>query len=198
MVEPGRVPHHPTPLSTRVGVLVALLVAALVLAGPPAGAQPSRRSFDQARTWSWPLDASAGAPAVLRRASIPALPWQPGHRGVDLAASPGQAVLAPVDGVVVAAGRVAGRGVVSIRSGSGWRATLEPVDPSVRAGDVVVRGQVVASVSAGTEGSHCGSTSCLHWGVRTGTGSNAAYRDPLALLRRPVALLPVPGWAGSG
>ena len=105
-------------------------------------------------------------------------------------------MLAPVDGVVVAAGPVAGRGVVSIRSASGWRATLEPVDPSVTVGDVVARGQVVGALSAPAGGGHCGATSCLHWGVRTGSGADTAYRDPLALLRRPVRLLPVPGWAG--
>ena len=186
----------------------ALLAGALVLAGGPASAQPAApvtaaaaaRTAAPAGAWSWPVDATGGAPAVLRPATLPSRPWQPGHRGVDLAAAPGQAVLAPVDGVVVAAGRVAGRGVVSIRSAWGWRATLERVDPSVAVGDAVSRGQVVGALSApgGSGAEHCGALSCLHWGVRRGSGAQVVYRDPLALLRRPVRLLPVPGWAVAG
>jgi len=175
------------PVATPVATPVAADVSALAAARPTASEG----------AWAWPLDATGGAPAVLRPATLPTHPWQPGHRGVDLAAAPGQAVLAPVDGVVVAAGRVAGRGVVSIRSASGWRATLEPVDPAVAVGEVVSRGQVVGALSAPGAGGaqHCGGASCLHWGVRTGSGARVVYRDPLALLRRPVRLLPVPGWA---
>lgn len=213
---PTAAPARSSPQDPRgallAGLLTALLAGAVVITGGPApaqlrepaalvaapvGARTAARPTAAEGTWSWPLEAAGGAPVVLRPATLPARPWQPGHRGVDLAAAPGQAVLAPVDGVVVAAGRVAGRGVVSIRSASGWRATLEPVDPSAAVGDVVSRGQVVGALSApGASGSqHCGTTSCLHWGVRTGSGAQVVYRDPLALLRRPVRLLPVPGWA---
>jgi murein DD-endopeptidase MepM/ murein hydrolase activator NlpD len=197
-----------TARSALAALLGLLLAGPLVLAGAPASAQPRQPAAPAtaataaaaaAAAWSWPLDATGGAPEVLRPASLPERPWQVGHRGVDLAAAPGQAVLAPVDGVVVTAGRVAGRGVVSIRSASGWRATLEPVDAAVTAGQVVSRGQVVGSVSAPGAGGaqHCAPPGCLHWGVRTGSGARVVYRDPLSLLRRPVRLLPVPGWAGS-
>ncbi|PWJ56409.1 Peptidase family M23 [Quadrisphaera granulorum] len=131
---------------------------------------------------------------MLRRASLPGRPWQPGHRGVDLAAAAGQTVLAPVSGVVVAGGGIAGRGVLSIRSSSGWRATLEPVDSTVRVGDRVERGQPVGTVQAEASSAHCAPTSCLHWGVRTGSGTQTRYLDPLTLLRPRVVLLPVPGW----
>ncbi|MBF5080678.1 M23 family metallopeptidase [Quadrisphaera sp. INWT6] len=199
----------PTPRSAPAALLglLALLVAGpLLLAGTPATAAPRQRAAPAtaatapAAAWSWPLDATGGAPEVLRPAVLPGRPWQAGHRGVDLAAAPGQAVLAPVDGVVVAAGRVAGRGVVSIRSASGWRATLEPVDAAVAVGQVVSRGQVVGALSAPGAGGaqHCAAPGCLHWGVRTGSGAQVVYRDPLSLLRRPVRLLPVPGWAGAG
>jgi len=197
----------PTARAAPAALLAASLAGALALAAVPAAAQPRepaalRGTTSPAATgttWWWPLDATGGAPAVLRPATLPARPWQRGHRGVDLAAAPGEAVLAPVDGVVVAAGRVAGRGVVSIRSASGWRATLEPVDPSVAVGDVVARGRVVGALSAPDAGGaqHCGAVSCLHWGVRSGSGAQVVYRDPLALLRRPVRLLPVPGWAAA-
>lgn len=60
---------------------------------------------------SWPL---AGRPAVMRSWEPPAGPYARGHRGVDLAAEPGAAVLAAASGQVSFAGRVAGRGVLAI------------------------------------------------------------------------------------
>lgn len=178
-------------------VVVLLAVAAVVAPPAPAAAAPAAVTAPSARDWWWPLDDGGGPPPVLRRASLPSLPWQPGHRGVDLAASAGQDVLAPVDGVVVAAGRVAGRPVVSIRAASGWRATLEPVEAAVAVGQRVVRGQRVGALAEGA--AHCGQRSCLHWGVRSGSGAQTRYRDPLSLLRPRVRLLPVPGWgAGAG
>ncbi len=196
-----RAARAPVPAGAGLGALLlaALAIGALPLAAPSAVAAPARASpaappaaASGAPRWGWPLDAAAGAPRVLRRADLPARPWEPGHRGVDLAADPGEAVLAPVDGVVVAAGRVAGRGVVSVRAASGWSATLEPVEAAVRVGERVRRGQVVGALSAGT--GHCGPAACLHWGVRSGSGAGVRYRDPLSLLRRRVVLLPVPGW----
>ncbi|MGQ7350205.1 M23 family metallopeptidase [Quadrisphaera oryzae] len=176
-------------------VLLALLVPVLPAAPAVAVVRPAAAAAPSGTGWWWPLDDAGGPPAVLRRASLPGRPWQAGHRGVDLAAAPGQVVLAPVDGVVVAAGDVAGRPVVSIRAASGWRATLEPVDASVAVGERVVRGQRVGALAAA--GAHCGTRTCLHWGVRAGSGAQVRYRDPLALLRPRVRLLPVPGWGGG-
>ncbi|MGQ7295507.1 peptidoglycan DD-metalloendopeptidase family protein [Quadrisphaera sp. KR29] len=191
------------------GALVAPAASAAALPGQPDGrpvlstggsstavAAPAPTGPGRATAWAWPLESGSGPPQVLRRAALPDRPWRAGHRGVDLAAVPGQPVLAPVDGVVVAAGPVAGRGVVSVRAASGWRATLEPVDARVAVGDRVVRGQVVGALSA--RDGHCGSAACLHWGVRTGSGAATRYRDPLALLRPRVRLLPVPGWGLGG
>lgn len=149
---------------------------ALVLPAPAvAGAQ----------RWGWPL---AGVPRVVREAAIPLSPWLPGHRGVDLAASAGDVVLAPADGVVAFAGSVVDRGVLTVVHAEGLRSSLEPVEPLVAVGEPVARGQPVARVAAG---GHCGS-GCLHWGVRR----QQAYLDPLTLLRpaEPPVLLP---WAGS-
>ncbi|WP_222710752.1 M23 family metallopeptidase [Quadrisphaera setariae] len=174
-------------------VVVLLSVAAALLTG--ASAASAAPAAPAGTAWWWPLDDDGGPPAVLRRASLPQRPWQPGHRGVDLAAVPGQDVLAPVDGVVVAAGLVAGRPVVSIRAASGWRATLEPVVAAVAVGDRVVRGQRVGALAG--DAAHCGTSTCLHWGVRTGSGAQTRYRDPLALLRPRVRLLPVPGWGAA-
>jgi len=108
--------------------------------------------------------------------------WLPGHRGVDLRASVGQAVRAAGDGRVVFAGPIAGRGVVSIDHG-GLRTTYEPVHPEVHAGDVVRSGDLIGSVSTGT--GHCGSGRCLHLGLRR----DREYLDPLLLLGRTSARL---------
>lgn len=141
----------------------------------------------------WPL---AGRPAVLRGWEPPADPYGPGHRGVDLAARPGDAVLAAATGRVSFAGRVAGRGVVVVElAGSGapaLRTTYEPVRALAAKGDEVAAGQTVGLLEAGPF--HC-AAGCLHWGLRQGD----AYLDPLSLLppallrRGPSRLLPVFG-----
>jgi len=95
-------------------------------------------------------------------------------------------VLAAGDGVVVFAGMVAGRPVVSIDHAGGLRTTYEPVDPTVAAGQQVARGSPVGTLLAGHHG--CAVTACLHWGLRRGE----TYLDPLALLEVPrVRLLPM-------
>ncbi|ONI49597.1 MULTISPECIES: murein hydrolase activator EnvC [Streptomyces] len=141
----------------------------------------------------WPL---TGRPAVLQGWEPPATPYGPGHRGIDLAARPGDAVVAAATGRVSFAGRVAGRGVLVIElAGSGappLRTTYEPVRGLVDKGDEVVAGQPVGVLEAGPF--HCAG-GCLHWGLRRGD----AYLDPLSLLppallrRGPSRLLPVFG-----
>jgi len=123
---------------------------------------------------------------VLRGFARPEHQWSAGHRGVDLAAQPGQPVLAAADGVVTFVGTVAGRGVVSVRHHGGWRTTYEPLSPVVTVGRPVRRGDRLGVVAA-TAG-HCAPRTCLHWGALLG----ADYRDPLTLLnhQRPVLLPP--------
>jgi murein DD-endopeptidase MepM/ murein hydrolase activator NlpD len=88
--------------------------------------------------------------------------------------------------VVVFAGMVAGRPVISIEHPAGLRTTYEPVDPSVAAGQPVSRGSPVGTLVAGHAG--CPRAACLHWGLRRGE----TYLDPLALLRPPqIRLLPL-------
>jgi murein DD-endopeptidase MepM/ murein hydrolase activator NlpD len=74
------------------------------------------------------------------------------------------------------AGRIAGRGVVSVAHTGGLRTTYEPVDAVVHAGDPVTVGQSLGVLAAGHPG--CPAAACLHWGLRRG----ALYLDPLALL----------------
>lgn len=112
--------------------------------------------------------------------------WGAGHRGVDLAASLGQEVLAPTAGVVTFSGIVVDGGVVVVTTPSGLRSTFEPVEGTVPEGTAVTRGEVVGHVT-GAPG-HCQPVTCLRWGVLRGE----IYIDPLALLGlRRVVLLPL-------
>ncbi|MDT0470088.1 peptidoglycan DD-metalloendopeptidase family protein [Streptomyces gibsoniae] len=124
----------------------------------------------------WPVGVR---PLVLRGWEPPATPYGPGHRGVDLAAPPGDPVRAVAAGRVVFAGRVAGRGVVSVElAGTGsppLRTTYEPVRASVQEGDTVRPGEVLGVLEPPT--AHCAGA-CLHWGLLRGE----TYLNPLSLL----------------
>lgn len=130
----------------------------------------------------------AGDPIVVRPFDAPAAAWAPGHRGVDLAGTEGQPVLAPASGIVTFAGTVVDRGVVTIIDPTGLRTSLEPVLWSVGAGTRVQRGDPVGTIQA--VAGHCAPATCLHWGVRRGD----VYLDPLLLVHPigPVVLLPDP------
>ena len=71
----------------------------------------------------WPLEPE---PEVVRGFEPPPSPTPPGHRGVDLAGAPGQAVLAALPGTVGFAGSIGGKPVVTVLHG-GRRTTYEPV-----------------------------------------------------------------------
>jgi len=141
-------------------------------AGSPAG-------------WRWPL---GGVPTVLRPFQPPPTPYAAGHRGVDLGAATGAAVLAAGDGIIGYAGRLAGRGVVTVVHGA-LRTTYEPVAAVVHAGQPISAGGLIGRLQPPT--GHCGAgRPCLHWGLLRGT----IYLDPLALLdlTHPI-LLPMAG-----
>jgi murein DD-endopeptidase MepM/ murein hydrolase activator NlpD len=161
--------------------LFPLLIVAGVLAPAPAAASPAVRAA--VAPWVAPVD---GVLAVTRPFELPPGPYAAGHRGVDLGGVPGSAVLAAGDGIVVFAGRVAGRPLVSIDHANGLRTTYEPVAPSVAAGQRVIRGSPIGALVDGHAG--CPRAACLHWGVRRGE----TYLDPMVLLRRmQVRLLPL-------
>lgn len=179
---------------------------------PPAGAGPGKREVPEtpggppevpgepgegrasvpAVGRAWPVGVR---PPVLRGWEPPATVYGPGHRGVDLGASPGAPVRAVAAGRVFFAGPVAGRGVVSVElTGTGdppLRTTYEPVSASVRKGDQVAAGEIIGTVQE--TGSHCRGA-CVHWGLLRGT----VYLNPLLLLppwllNGPTRLLPVLG-----
>ncbi len=161
-------------------------------AGPRAAAPrevpdalPTRPSPAAPRArWRWPVPDRL----VVHPFDPPAQRWGRGHRGVDLAAATGARVRAVAGGVVVHAGRVAGRGTVTVAHPDGLRSTYEPVAPAVAAGDRVAAGAVVGLLEGPAGAGHCRPASCLHLGAR----GPAGYLDPLALLRTgPVVLLPL-------
>jgi len=126
----------------------------------------------------WPL---SGSPVVQREFHPPAVIWGSGHRGVDLAAKPGQAILAAASGTVSFVGSVAGKPVISIDHG-GVRTTYEPVISTLHIGADVGIGQMIGTLGTG---GHCGAPDygphCLHWGLREGK----KYLDPLLLVGGP-------------
>lgn len=176
--------------------LSRVLVASLVLSTATALPAASEPRPDQARrvgpgpgagsstTSGWPLRPS---PQVVSGFQPPSVRWGSGHRGVDLRASPGQALLAPRDAVVGFVGTVASTAVVTLEHGDGTRSTYQPAATPLPRGAVVVEGEQFGLVLPAT--SHCAPTLCLHWGLRRG----AEYLDPLSLVRaRQVRLLPDP------
>lgn len=164
-------------------ILLVIVTATALLAPPPplfaAGAplaDPGLPTTVPAIGPTWPVGLR---PRVLRGWEPPATVYGPGHRGVDLAAPAGTPVRAVAPGRVAFAGRVAGRGVISVDlEGTGdppLRTTYEPVTAAVEEGEEVEPGEVIGTVDA--SGSHC-TTTCVHWGLRRGEG----YLDPLSLL----------------
>ncbi|WP_433630894.1 M23 family metallopeptidase [Nocardia sp. CA-120079] len=166
--------------------LISIVVGVIALLGLVAEQPVSAVPHGE---FGWPLQPR---PAVERRFDKPAQDWLPGHRGVDLAGAPGQAVLAAGDGIVVFAGTVAGKPVVSIDHPSGLRTTYEPVQAEVSVGMRVGRGTRIGALEPGHAG--CAAPACLHWGARREASghSRREYIDPLGLLHpTPLRLKPV-------
>jgi murein DD-endopeptidase MepM/ murein hydrolase activator NlpD len=152
-------------LRRYLGLPIAVVVGLYVLAVPvPAVAAPRLPT-----PAGWPL---SGLPAVQRGFDPPAVVFGSGHRGVDLVAKPGEAILAAASGIVAFVGSIAGKPVISIDHG-GVRTTYEPVTSTLHIGERVAFGQVIGRLSTG---GHC--RGCLHWGLREGK----SYLDPLLLL----------------
>ncbi len=140
----------------------------------------------------WPL--RPGIPALTRHYDAPTPDWLAGHRGVDLAGVPGQPVYAAGTGRVVFAGSLASRPLVSIEHPGGLRTSYEPVDPTVRPGQLVDSSTPLGRLAAGHPG--CPAAACLHWGAMWGPAAGARYVDPLGLLAdTPIRLKPVAGQA---
>lgn len=191
-----------TTLSPRhLFLLGAILLALTLLPGPASSSAATVGGSAAVRlaapiplpsslAWGWPLE---GKPQVVHPFDPPPKPWLSGHRGVDLSAPQGASVLAPDAGVVSFSGTVVNRPVLTITAANALLLSFEPVASPLKAGDIVVRGQIIGVVATPThcDGASSGVASCLHWGVRRGE----EYLDPLQFILdlRPSVLLPLLG-----
>jgi murein DD-endopeptidase MepM/ murein hydrolase activator NlpD len=190
-------------ISVPASLLAAAPVASLA-AGPAAApaAVPTSGSISAAQVSgsisATQVSASAGsyrAPVpgslrVLRGFTPPAVRYQAGHLGVDLAAPTGAEVLAAGAGQVRFAGQVAGRSIVVIAHPDGISTEYEPVAATVRVGELVRSGQPVGRLVGRHRG--CPAVGCLHWGARRAGN----YLDPLSLLR-PLGVVRLLPWDGG-
>jgi len=135
---------------------VILVALAGLLTGPEA-------------SWVWPVKHSH---AVVRPFDAPDSPWGAGHRGIDLVASKGDRVIAPVSGTIHFSGRVVNRGIITIKTDEGHLVSIEPVVATITSGSVRA-GEPIGTVGSG----HC-QGGCLHIGLRVG----GEYRSPAAEL----------------
>ena len=174
--------RHARPMNLTRSLRLVATTLATGVCGVSLSVAPSATAASPAASWQWPL---APLPPLIRPFDPPEAPWLPGHRGIDLGATPGQPVLAVAAGTVTYAGEVAGVGVVTVDHGD-LRSTYQPVVVQVQAGQHVEAGTVLGAVV--TVGSHCLPASCLHLGARRGDD----YLDPLRLLAPlPVRLKPI-------
>jgi murein DD-endopeptidase MepM/ murein hydrolase activator NlpD len=156
---------------TLAGGIVLVSVSGAVSSGAEVESPAILPSFG---TYQWPVQGP-----VIRRFDPSETTYGPGHRGIDIAASPGTTVRSAGDGVVAFAGRIAGAFYVSVDHPDGIRTTyswLETV--SVRRGQEVGRGDSVGTSGGGHPGVE---PPHLHFGARLAD----RYVDPLLLLARP-------------
>lgn len=156
-------------------VLLVLLALAGAVGPPPVGAAEESGVSDRQASYRPPV-----AAMVIDHFREPAGPYGPGNRGLEYETAQWQPVGSIGAGVVVFAGQVAGRLVVSIEHPDGLRSSLVGLaSVAVSVGQRVWAGTVVGR--AGTR---------LHLGVRRGD----VYLDPAAIVavRRSARLVPWP------
>ena len=176
--------------------LLFVIALMMVTTPPPAAADPGRLLTTQP---THPASPHAGRPTrftnpvtrlprpnrVLRPFNKPAKNWLPGHRGVDLEATPTDPIYAAGDGTVIYAGTLAGVPTVSIEHPGGLRTTYQPVLPLVAVGDTVTGQQPIGTLAPGGTHGYPG----LQWGAKFGADD---YINPLTLLPAPVIRLKPP------
>jgi len=164
-----------------------LLALALFLGGGFAGTTPTPAPGSQVGPGDPPPDVLYRPPVdapVSDPFRAPTGPYGPGNRGIEYATAPRTAATAIGAGVVVFAGPVAGRGVVTVLHPDGLRSSLTGlVTVAVAAGQPVVHSSVLGLTG-----------NVLHLGVRRGE----EYLDPALLFGatdgrpRHAVLVPIP------
>lgn len=148
------------------GFMVVATLLVVLAAGVPAavGADEGHGAAQAVR----PVDGD-----VVRSFDPPEQRYGAGHRGVDLAAEPGEPVASSLPGIVTFSGEVARRGWVTVDHGGGLQTTYGVLDPRlVASGARVDAGQELGRVASTAE--H------VDWGARL----HGEYIDPLRLLGR--------------
>lgn len=144
-----------------------LMIGFMLILALPGGARA-------ASGWQLPLT----KPVLVHQFLQPNSDYSAGHRGVDLLARAGQAVLASADGVVSFVGKVVDRGVLTL-SHETLKTTYEPVCSTITVGSKVVRGEQIGRIcSPPAYRNHCQPRICLHFALRNSTG----YLSPLAII----------------
>lgn len=162
------------PSALAVVVIVSLALAGMSTSPAAAAPAPGAGTGDDAAPQVRAGPGAAIPPvtgAIVRGFDPPDGPYGPGHRGVDLAAAPGEVVVSALPGTVRFSGEVAGTGWVTIDHGGSLTTTYGPLSGRVGQGQAVGRGQAIGRL---TTGSH------LDWGAR----DRDDYLDPLLLLQR--------------
>lgn len=160
------------------------LAAAIALTVTLAVALPAGAAGD----WPWPV-----AGPVLTPFDNGDDPYAAGrHRGVDIGAPEGEAVVSATPGTVTFAGLAGSSGqTVGVRSADGRHEVsyLHLSAIAVRAGQPVAPGERIGAV--GVTGRRSAEAPHLHFGVRE-ADTDHAYLDPLAFLSERVGVAPPP------
>jgi hypothetical protein len=144
-----------------------------------------------ALAWTWPVS----GPVLQPFSFNPDDPYAGGHhRGIDIGAPAGTAVVAPAAGTVSFAGTVPGGGLtVAVRTPDGYSVTLVHLGAiAVARGASVSEGGVVGSVGPSGEPEH--PEPYVHLGIRIAADPQG-YVDPFSLL--PASAAPPPPAAGE-
>lgn len=167
--------------------LVASAAGLLAIALSVVAADASPRVREAVPSATAPCGLPLPGARVVELARIPLEPWKPGHRGIDMAADVGDEVVAPADATVEFVGFVVDRPVLTLRHAGGRRTSLEPVETTLRVGDVVAHGAPVGAVDVAP--GHCAPGTCVHWSMR----HHDDYIDPLTCVPGfgPIVLLPL-------
>lgn len=168
-------------LSAALPVVLSAVLASVSLVGASV-VSASLDDADASSRWLPPIETPL---RVSGPYLAPPSAYASGHRGIDLPASPGDTVLAPVSGTVSFVGRVVDREVLSIRVDERTTVSFEPVDAQALGlieGAEVSRGEAIGVVA---EGGHC-FAECVHLGVRV----RHTYVNPMRYFFRKPVLLP--------
>src|SRR6218665_658153 len=127
-------------------VPLACAPSAAAVAIPHTSVAVSAPDATDSSGWLWPTD---GPRSVVSAYRAPAHEYGAGHRGIDIAATPGSEVRAPADGVVAFRGVVVDRALITIDHEGGYVTTFEPLISDLSPGDVVAAGDVVGHADVG-------------------------------------------------